>query len=248
MAPAGSFTQVAAGRDHSCGLRSDGSVVCWGYNNHGQATPPSGSFTQVAAGRDHSCGVRSDGSVVCWGADYDGQATPPSGSFTQIAAGSSHSCGVRSDGWVVCWGYNLNRQARPPSGSFTQIAAGGQQSCGIRPSGSVDCWGSGRHHLPADWYRLPADYWVDRPIRLTSPPSQTISYTLDHLRKVRSLGICWIAVNGHVYDVAQVDKGYNYPGPGSIMDFCGEDLSDYFDFHDIPPPPEEFIRGVLRYE
>ena len=49
------------------GLRSDGSVTCWGDNWAGQATPPGGSFTQVSAGGGHSCGLRSDGSVICWG-------------------------------------------------------------------------------------------------------------------------------------------------------------------------------------
>ena len=101
--PGGSFTQVSAGVWHSCGLRSDGSVVCWGNSNDGQATPPGGSFTQVSAGRGHSCGLRSDGSVVCWGNSNDGQATPPGGSFTQVSAGDRHSCGLRSDGSVVCW-------------------------------------------------------------------------------------------------------------------------------------------------
>jgi alpha-tubulin suppressor-like RCC1 family protein len=29
-------TTVVAGNDHSCALRSDGSVVCWGSNSYGQ--------------------------------------------------------------------------------------------------------------------------------------------------------------------------------------------------------------------
>lgn len=36
----GSFTAVSAGYWHSCGLRSDGPIVCWGSNDHGEATPP----------------------------------------------------------------------------------------------------------------------------------------------------------------------------------------------------------------
>ena len=65
--PAGSFTAVSTGDRHSCALRSDGSVVCWGWNEYGQATPPAGSFTAVSTGGAHSCALRSDGSVVCWG-------------------------------------------------------------------------------------------------------------------------------------------------------------------------------------
>jgi alpha-tubulin suppressor-like RCC1 family protein len=29
-------TQVAAGRDHSCGIRPNGRAYCWGWNGNGQ--------------------------------------------------------------------------------------------------------------------------------------------------------------------------------------------------------------------
>ena len=48
--PAGTFTQVSAGMYHTCGVRTDGTLACWGNNNSGQATPPGGTFTQVSAG------------------------------------------------------------------------------------------------------------------------------------------------------------------------------------------------------
>ena len=65
--PVGTFTQISAGGDHSCGLRADGSAVCWGGNYFGGATAPTGSFTQISAGWDHTCALRADGSAVCWG-------------------------------------------------------------------------------------------------------------------------------------------------------------------------------------
>ena len=39
---ANAFTQISAGVNHTCGLRTDGSVTCWGNNSFGQATPPPG--------------------------------------------------------------------------------------------------------------------------------------------------------------------------------------------------------------
>ena len=113
-----SFTEVSAGGAHSCGLRSDGSLVCWGDNSSGQAVAPSGSFSQVSAGSGHSCGLRSDGSLVCWGDNILGQAVAASGSFSQVSAGIFHSCGLRSDGSLVCWGDNRLGQAVAPSGSL----------------------------------------------------------------------------------------------------------------------------------
>jgi alpha-tubulin suppressor-like RCC1 family protein len=59
---------------HSCGLKTDGTVVCWGWN---QALPPAGTFASVSAGMYHSCGVKTDGTLACWGNDTYGQATPP---------------------------------------------------------------------------------------------------------------------------------------------------------------------------
>ena len=41
---------ISAGYWHTCGLKSDGTVVCWGYNYDGQASPPAGAFTQVSTG------------------------------------------------------------------------------------------------------------------------------------------------------------------------------------------------------
>ena len=79
---------LAAGSFHTCGLRADGSAICWGQDNDGQASPPTGErFTSLAAGTDHTCGARSDSSVVCWGSDTLGQASPPFMDFTDLPLG-----------------------------------------------------------------------------------------------------------------------------------------------------------------
>ena len=43
------FTAIDAGAAHTCGLRGDGSAVCWGNNDTGQATPPEGDQPPPAA-------------------------------------------------------------------------------------------------------------------------------------------------------------------------------------------------------
>ena len=67
--PSVPFVSVSTGEAHTCGLKTDGSVLCWGYNSDGQSTPPDGPFASVSAGLSHTCGVKTDGSVVCWGDD-----------------------------------------------------------------------------------------------------------------------------------------------------------------------------------
>ena len=99
-APLTNITKIAGGGEHSLVLKSDGSIVGWGYNYQGQATPPAGSdFVAIAAGGHHSLALKSDGSIVGWGYNGYGQATPPAGSdFVAIAAGGWHSLALK----VVC--------------------------------------------------------------------------------------------------------------------------------------------------
>ena len=87
----GAFSQVSAGRYHNCAVKSDRTLVCWGFNSHGQSTPPEGTFMQVSGGQYHTCGVRTDGTLACWGANSQGQSIPPAGTFTQVSGGSHHT-------------------------------------------------------------------------------------------------------------------------------------------------------------
>ena len=109
------WAQVASGQTHSCGLRDDGTVACWGCerahtdfpNDWGQCDAPSGTFVQVAAGRYHSCALADDGTMSCWGCGFDSrnheQCTVPDGVvFIQISVGEYHTCGLVDDGTVLC--------------------------------------------------------------------------------------------------------------------------------------------------
>ena len=75
------FSSVSAEGNHTCAVKADGTVACWGSDENGQATPPSGQFTSVSAGFAQTCGVKFDGTVVCWGEDRwgHGNLTPPAG-------------------------------------------------------------------------------------------------------------------------------------------------------------------------
>ena len=74
------WVQVSAGNAHSCGIKSDGTLHCWGFNTSGQLgdnsmtdrlipTAINGgvSWKQVSVGGDHSCGIKSDDTLYCWG-------------------------------------------------------------------------------------------------------------------------------------------------------------------------------------
>ena len=79
---------IAAGGVHSLGLKSDGSIVGWGYNCNSEINvpPPNAGFVAVAAGGCHSLGLESDGSIVAWGCNSNGQTNVPAPNAEFIAA------------------------------------------------------------------------------------------------------------------------------------------------------------------
>jgi hypothetical protein len=139
--------EVSSGNEHSCLLRTDGSVACWGGNTFGQSSSPAKDFLAVSAGRRHSCGIRdSDDRAECWGNDVAGQvsSTPTDELGFLISAGGFHTCALRLDQTAVCWGANDFGQATPPDPTrqYVDISAGEFHTCGVRLSdGGVECWG-----------------------------------------------------------------------------------------------------------
>ena len=49
-----SMASISVGSDHACGVKTDGSLICWGSNEDedgefvGKASPPAGSFVSVS--------------------------------------------------------------------------------------------------------------------------------------------------------------------------------------------------------
>ena len=136
----GPFTQITAGWNHVCGLKMEGTVVCWGGNENGEASAPEGEvFIEISAGASHTCGLRPDGVGACWGS-----VDSPLGSekLTTISSGYGYSCGIRVEGNVMCWGSNKYISGRPSVGaSFVAVSSGAEHACGIKIDGSVACWG-----------------------------------------------------------------------------------------------------------
>ena len=133
------FKSVSAGgadkAAHTCGVKTDDSVACWGHDCYGQSTPPEGPFVSVSAsaGALHTCGVRTDDSVVCWGWNGEGQANHPEGSVVSVSAGKQHTCGLTSDGSVACWGSDGDGQATPQAAPATgRLPAPSNDICYLR--------------------------------------------------------------------------------------------------------------------
>jgi alpha-tubulin suppressor-like RCC1 family protein len=122
------WIDVFAGDQHSCGLRSNGSVWCWGA---GESLDPTGlvfSSTPVqidlpvavrALGRGgssrHTCAVDEGGGLWCWGSNDLGEAgttrrttlpheVPLGGAAVEVATSMASTCARRDDGTVHCFG------------------------------------------------------------------------------------------------------------------------------------------------
>jgi alpha-tubulin suppressor-like RCC1 family protein len=131
---------VAVGWYHSCVIRTDDTVMCWGQNGNGQLGYGDTSYyyypdstvdfggraaVDVAIGSSHTCAVVGDGEVACWGWNGQGQlgvgdTTPryepafvnlgAGRTATRIATGDMHSCALLDDNTVKCWGNNGSGQ------------------------------------------------------------------------------------------------------------------------------------------
>ncbi|NEZ03086.1 hypothetical protein G4Y73_02850 [Wenzhouxiangella sp. XN201] len=143
---ASAWADMDAGRYHSCGIKVDNTLWCWGLNRSGQlgvgdtdnrSSPEQvGSDTGwmvVSAGRGNTCGIRA-GELYCWGWDRSGvlgQGTLNEGSSVPLrvglasdwvdvvaSVGGGHVCGIRGGGRLYCWGANNDGQLG--IGSFDQ--------------------------------------------------------------------------------------------------------------------------------
>ena len=147
---------VVSGGAHSCALRTDRTVTCWGWNEHRQTDAPDGEYTAITAGWGHSCALRTNGIITCWGNNDSGQTDAPNGQYTAIAAGVGHSCALGTDRTITCWGNNASGQTDDPDGQYTAVAAGGGHSCALGTDRTITCWGNnasghlGQQRLRAD--------------------------------------------------------------------------------------------------
>jgi len=148
-------SRVAAGGAHTCVMRGNGSLACWG-EALAEFQPPAGAFRTVRCGSTLFCATRNDGTLACWGSETSGQVIAPlPGAFSDVAlaqAGSapneSYGCGIRDDGSVACWG-NAPPGA-PAIGSYREIHVAGPtqygdgSACAVQNDGALSCWGEYR--------------------------------------------------------------------------------------------------------
>ncbi len=197
-----SVTKVALGCAHSCALKQDGSVWCWGHGFYGETGTGKGAAksvivalpTQVQAlangvagvyaGAKHTCALKKDGTLWCWGDDSIGElgdggshaihylpvrATAFGEGVVDVFLGTDYTCVKKTDQGAWCLGFNANGELgdgttfarnapvliNPPGGVVTEIAASladwidvgflGGVTCARTAVGTLSCWGFNNH-------------------------------------------------------------------------------------------------------
>ena len=125
------YVKVAAGGYHTCAIKHNGELYCWGRNNYGQTDVVEGRYLDVSTNYWHTCAVTDEGNITCWGDNEFEQALPRSGDFVAVAAGYMHTCGLLQNGEVECWGLD-DARIIAPEGPFISIDAGWYHTCGVR--------------------------------------------------------------------------------------------------------------------
>ncbi len=140
----GPVAQIEAGGYHTCALREDGGIRCWGDGGDGKlgqgdtrmrGTAPNDldalpdvalgtTATRITAGLRHTCALTTAGGVRCWG----------SGTFGQTGSGTTNALGDQPGEIASLTDLPLGRAA-------TDVVAGMYHTCALLDDASVKCWG-----------------------------------------------------------------------------------------------------------
>ena len=135
------FTDIAAGAFHSCGIATGGQAYCWGDNEFGQLG--SSAPMETCGGDTFACSsvpVPVDGGL----------------SFVALSGGLTHTCGIDDLGDAYCWGRGTEGQLGDgvledspvpilvAGGlTFTSISVSRAEltTCAVTAGGAAWCWG-----------------------------------------------------------------------------------------------------------
>lgn len=131
---------VAAGTNHTVGLKANGTVVAVGDNSEGQCDVGDWQdIVAVAAGPLHTVGLKANGTVVAVGDNSYGRCDVGDWkNVVAIAAGSDYTVGLKADGTVVGVGNYVLGQCKVSGWKdIVAIAARYGHTVGLKADGTV---------------------------------------------------------------------------------------------------------------
>lgn len=130
------YTNLSLGREHTLGLKSNGTIWSWGHNAEGQLGRGTNSVKEprpqqvgtdenwqsISAGGYHSLAIKKDGTLWGWGENYFHQLGVETGidyynkpiqigtetNWKIVEGGYLYSIAIKKDGTLWVWGDNVN--------------------------------------------------------------------------------------------------------------------------------------------
>lgn len=154
----GSWSAIGTAGWDTCGIRSDATAWCWGYNVQGEfgnnTTTESdvptlagggGAWKLISDGNWDACGIKTNGTAWCWGTNVSGAlgnnsttdshipvAVIGGGNWSSLSTGQYATCGTKTDGTAWCWGSNhwgqLGNNSTTASSVPVAVSGGGTWS------------------------------------------------------------------------------------------------------------------------
>ena len=167
----GAWRELTVDGLNTCGVQTDGTGWCWGYNAFGNVgdgttddrlvpTQVAGAWRSITPGVV-TCGIRVDGTGWCWGDGTNLPAQVP-GTWASLSSNLWTTCGVQVGGSGWCWGHNTNGQVGDGTkkdrstptrltGRWSSVGSGGDlMTVGVRTDGSGWTWGYNSHGQVGD--------------------------------------------------------------------------------------------------
>lgn len=142
--PYAMWQSVAAADEWTCGIKTEGSLWCWGNNYAGvlgtgdtknrhvpTQVGTATDWTQVSGGRESTCGIQADDSLWCWGDNESGElgigntashTTPvmvgTEHDWASVSVGLWYACGIKTDHSLWCWGRDFDGDLGFPGQQF----------------------------------------------------------------------------------------------------------------------------------
>lgn len=153
LGPGFTATSISSADFHTCAIRNDGSVVCWGYGGEGRlgygnlldvgdvATPgsvgavklPGGQpAVAITAGDGHTCAILASGQVSCWGFGFNGELG------YGVDPGTARG---RNLGGTPATTPDLEPTVDLAGHTAVAISASGAHTCAILDNHQISCWG-----------------------------------------------------------------------------------------------------------
>lgn len=129
------FEAFGLGVSHSCGLKADSRIECWGDSPYGQRGDSASlmipRYKALTVGAYFNCVLDVSDTAWCWGLN----------TYSNLGRPANASDGTRCDG-IPCSPHPVSV---PGGRAYTSLSAGAFHACGVARDGAAWCWGSNTH-------------------------------------------------------------------------------------------------------